>query len=90
MIADFFIVGRASSHMEPTSRKVIAAIFSYVVSIAVSVPFMNPGVVYEGPVAKILGGIDISYFISFAVAMILYITIFTKFVSGKSVKGEIS
>lgn len=87
MIADFFIAGKRFSGGILTSRKVKAAILSYVVSIAVSVPFMNPGVVYEGPVAKFLGGIDISYFISFSVAMLLYIGILMKFVAGRRVSG---
>jgi purine-cytosine permease-like protein len=35
-------------------------------------PFFNVGTFYEGPVAKALGGADISFFIGLAVAPVLY------------------
>ena len=55
----------------------IRAISAYLVGIIVSIPFMYPSSYYVGPIAKILC-VDISYFISFAVAAILYYLLETK------------
>ncbi|BBE42714.1 purine-cytosine permease family protein [Conexivisphaera calida] len=52
------------------------AIISYVLGMAASTPFMNLtpyGVQYVGPVAAALGGADLSYFVSFAVAIAAYL-----------------
>ena len=51
----------------------IAGIFSYFLALIVSIPFMDPGIIYEGIISKLyLGGVDISYYISFILALILY------------------
>ncbi|MHB1812118.1 MAG: purine-cytosine permease family protein [Thermoplasmataceae archaeon] len=72
MIAEFFIVGRISkrSGISPGFKKI--GFVSYVLSIVVSIPFMNPGVIFIGPVSSLLGGVDTSYYVSFAAAVILY------------------
>ncbi|MFG1520097.1 MAG: cytosine permease [Thermoplasmataceae archaeon] len=73
MIADFFIVRSADvnglSHHGFNTR----GIASYILGIAISVPFMNPGsIINEMPISYLLGGVDISYFISFSVSLLLY------------------
>lgn len=44
---------------------------AFVAGIAISSPFMS-NEIYTGPIAQELGGADISYFISFAVAAVIY------------------
>lgn len=74
--ADFFIVNRGKklglSTITSVNRK---GMISYVVAILVSIPFMAPPVNFIGPIAQMLGGVDISYFVSFAVAILLYIAL---------------
>jgi NCS1 family nucleobase:cation symporter-1 len=52
-------------------------ILSYLVGFAAMIPFFNTGTLYEGFVAKDLGGADISIFIGLPVAAILYF-VFTR------------
>jgi nucleobase:cation symporter-1, NCS1 family len=47
-------------------------LISYLVGFAAMIPFFNTGTLYEGFVAKDLGGADISIFIGLPVAAILY------------------
>ncbi len=47
------------------------AVVSFFVAFAVSVPFMAT-ILYTGPIGNALGGADLSYFVSFVVAGILY------------------
>lgn len=49
------------------------ALLAMCVGIAVSVPFMAPIPHLMGPIAKSLGGADISYFVSFIVAGLIYL-----------------
>ena len=74
MIADFFIVNRDRTfNFKSIPGFNFAGIFSYFIALAISVPFMDPGIVYEGIISKLyLGGVDISYYISFILALILY------------------
>ena len=71
MIVDFFIRSRKDKILQFTEVFNIRAISAYIIGITVSIPFMYPSSYYVGPIAKILG-VDISYFISFTVAAILY------------------
>jgi purine-cytosine permease-like protein len=48
---------------------------SYLVGFAAMIPFFNTGTLYEGFVAKDLGGADISIFVGLPVAAILYYTL---------------
>jgi len=53
----------------------LEGLFSYLGGLFVSIPFMNISIgsfSYTFPVSRYLGGIDISYFISFIIAGILY------------------
>jgi purine-cytosine permease-like protein len=47
-------------------------LLALLVGIAVSVPFMAPGK-FTGPIAKAMGGADISYLVSFVVAGLIYL-----------------
>lgn len=71
LIAHYFILGRKSP---ASSVRPYSGVAAYIIAIAVSIPFMSPGAVFEGPIAYYLGSVDISYYISFALAILLYIT----------------
>ena len=74
MIADFFIVNKHRAfNFKSIPGFNNAGIFSYFLALAASIPFMDPGIIYEGIISKLyLGGVDISYYISFLLALILY------------------
>lgn len=76
MIADFFIVGRFFRKGDAKRKTGAVAVLSYVLSIIISIPFMNPGSVFVGPIANFLGGVDISYYISFTLAIALYLALY--------------
>lgn len=57
----------------PFGRVRWPGIIAFLVGIAVSTPFMSSDI-FVGPVAQSLGGADISYFVSFAVAGLIYAT----------------
>lgn len=88
MIADFFIVSRNPDHKKAGKTRGGIAVLSYLVSIAASVPFMNPGYWFTGPLSQYLGGVDISFFISFSLSMILYVLI-SGYLSGRGEKQKI-
>ncbi len=77
MIASFFIDMHGKAL--PISKLPgfnVPGILAYFISLGVSVPFMDPGFLYEGIISKIyLGGVDISYYISFLLSIPLYIII---------------
>ena len=50
-----------------------AGMIAYLASLLISVLFMNPGVIYEGIFARYLQGLDISYFVSFFLAITFYV-----------------
>jgi NCS1 family nucleobase:cation symporter-1 len=64
LIADFFYIKKGSA---------LKALASFVLGLAISIPFMNQAPYFEGPISVTLGGIDISYFISFIVSFTVYI-----------------
>ncbi len=74
MIADFFIVRRMRVDLADSKGSAVPALLVYVSSILVSIPFMNPGYLIVGPLSNYFGGVDISYFVSFIVAVVLYST----------------
>ena len=68
------IRGRASINPaeEPTDRRdAVAALIVFVLAYAAAIPFMNTSLI-EGPVAKMLHGADIAYFVNLLVAAVLY------------------
>ncbi len=74
VLCDLFNVNGKSGH--DTSRYASTrwpGVISYVAAIAVSIPFMAPSASLTAPIAAFLGGVDISYFVSFAVAVVLYL-----------------
>lgn len=81
MVIDYLFRTRKSGAVNKNSHWV-GAILSYLVAIAVSIPFMYPASFYigslkidfVGPIASILG-VDISYFISFLTACVLYLMV---------------
>ncbi len=50
------------------------ALFTFFLTIAIEVPFINTAL-YEGPIAKSLGGADISWIVGLIVASVLYYTL---------------
>ncbi len=73
VLVDYFVARRTSieGSLKPKNWD-WAALFTYAVSVAVSIPFMNLtpyGQPFQGPVAAALGGADLSYFFSFGVAL---------------------
>lgn len=76
VLADFFLVRKGFKMSLSESSKVSwAGVVSYVVAVLVSIPFMAPSASLTGPVAAALGGVDVSYFISFIVAVVLYVAL---------------
>ena len=75
VLVDFYVSHRTSVEKAGgASGWDWVAIAIYFVSIAASIPFMNLvayGPNFEGPAAAALGGADLSYFFSFAVAALL-------------------
>ncbi|HLH86098.1 MAG TPA: cytosine permease, partial [Thermoplasmataceae archaeon] len=71
LIAHYFLM---PGYSEMAHRRAFGMV-SYLIGIAVSVPFMNPGAYFEGPVAVYFSGMDVSYFVSFLVAMLLYVAL---------------
>ena len=81
MIAAFFFK-RVWGGVESAAVFVKAGLGSYLIGLLASVPFMNLsavlsdyGVNYVGPVAGVLGGADVSYFVAFGVALVAYLAI---------------
>ncbi|MGC8608954.1 MAG: purine-cytosine permease family protein [Thermoplasmata archaeon] len=74
LVADFFIVNRKRP-FNIRNVPVINArgILSYSAALLISIPFMAPSGIYEGPIAKLIGGFDISYFVSFFLAIVFYV-----------------
>ncbi len=48
---------------------------AYTLAILISIPFMYPPKYFAGPIGLMLNGVDISYYISFLVAILLYISL---------------
>ncbi|KJE49571.1 MULTISPECIES: cytosine permease [Acidiplasma] len=73
IIADFFIINK-NKKFSIINDYNKTGITSYLIALMVSAPFMNPGFLYSGIISSMyLGGVDISYYISFIIAMLLYI-----------------
>ncbi|MDA4118455.1 MAG: cytosine permease [Thaumarchaeota archaeon] len=74
MIAAFFMK-RVFSGVESAPAFLKTGLVSYVLGLLISVPFMNLtsyGLSYIGPIANLIGGADVSYFIGFAAALAVY------------------
>lgn len=77
VLADFFIVQKGSKmSLSEAGRASWVGVASYVVAVLVSIPFMAPSASLTGPLAATIGGVDVSYFISFLVAVALYVFLY--------------
>jgi NCS1 family nucleobase:cation symporter-1 len=77
MVAAFFF-NKIASGVNSHNGVLWKSIAAYLAGLAVSVPFMNLtsyGIPYEGVVATMLSGADVSYFISFIAAAALYLAL---------------
>ena len=76
VVIDWIIRSRGRNSInpadEPTDRRdAVAALIVFIFAYAAAVPFMNTSLI-EGPVAKMLHGADLAYFVNLAVAAMLY------------------
>lgn len=74
MLAAFF-VKRVRSGVEGAPSFIATGLGAYVLGLLFSVPFMNLspyGLDYVGPVANLVGGADVSYFVAAIVAFLAY------------------
>lgn len=74
LFTDFFILRRdqiVKTDFRASRSFYWPGVFSFVIGIICSLPFMN-GPFYEGRVAKIMGGADISFYVGFVVAGFIY------------------
>ncbi len=73
VLLDFFWLGHRPDHGSASPVAVRwRGLFAYLVGIAASVPFMSQQF-FTGPVASLLHGADISYWVGFAVAGVAYL-----------------
>ncbi|WP_243665572.1 hypothetical protein [Vulcanisaeta sp. JCM 16159] len=65
--------------VESGPKVIWKALLAYIIGLLISVPFMNLDaateglILFIGPVANTLGGADISYFVSFIAASLIYL-----------------
>lgn len=88
LIIHYFVVARRD--VNGLRGRKFTGMISYVLAILVSIPFMSQAPYYVGPVARIFGGVDISYYVSFAVAAVLYVSLNRRkgiYVHSKRVEG---
>jgi NCS1 family nucleobase:cation symporter-1 len=77
VLVDYFVLSRTTVESLTNPRSIDLPTFVvYAVAVLVSVPFMAPPVTLGPPMGSLsglFGGADVSYFISFAVAAVLYV-----------------
>lgn len=90
MIADFFIVNKNNIfNINKVPGFNVSGITAYFIALLASVPFMDPGIVYEGIISKMyLGGVDISYYVSFLLALLLY-PVITKIINRHTMQKNV-
>lgn len=87
MIASYYTKSIAPDDVSSAPSIRIASLLAYAIGIIVSLPFMNLtpyGIPYEGFLSQLMGGADISYFVSFLVVL----PVFVLLRSGYKVKGK--
>jgi len=75
MLAAVF-VAKITSGVENARSFLTNGLASYVVGLLVSVPFMNLtsyGISYIGPVASVMQGADVSYFVAFGISFVVFV-----------------
>lgn len=76
-----FFIRKIESGVEKQKGILWRPIAAYIIGLAVSAPFMNLtsyGIPYEGFIASMFGGADVSYFVSFLVAAFAYLLLTRK------------
>lgn len=74
LVAHYFLVGPRLKSRGKLPRLYSGAI-AYSSAILISVPFMYQPGYFRGPIGSMLNGVDISYYISFVLAVLFYTTI---------------
>ncbi len=70
IIADYLLSRGEITSISPGYN--VRTFIAYLVPIAISIPFIDPVPQLEGPISAMLGGVDISYFISFGLSMVFF------------------
>lgn len=90
LVTDYLMYRRHNDNVDQFYEKsgsIKAGIYAFILAMAASYPFFNQSVLM-GPIAKAYPQIgDISYYVSFVVAMILY-AIFSRFTNKSSLQGQ--
>jgi NCS1 family nucleobase:cation symporter-1 len=99
LLIDYFVVQRAGRTSLPFEnfynpngafgRLNVAGVGSMIVGVVVSVPFMANDF-YTGPIGSLLGGADLSYFVSGIVAALIYITTRRRFAPRSGYSSSVS
>src|SRR6266516_2636058 len=92
VFVDFFLHPRQAMRpdgLAPSFRRAIEwpGIVAFLVGLAVSIPFMNSSL-YAGPMANLLHGADIAYYIGMLVAGVLYFVLRRAFTAGTNVESK--
>jgi nucleobase:cation symporter-1, NCS1 family len=75
VMAGAFFVKKVVSGVESAPPFIKTGLGAYVLGLLISVPFMNLasyGISYVGPIANLLGGADVSYFVGALAAFLVY------------------
>ena len=72
LIAHYFWLRPRFGTDRKMSRKYSGSI-AYAASILISVPFMYPPKYFAGPIGTLLNGVDVSYYVSFFLAILFYL-----------------
>lgn len=74
LIAHYFWLRPRMASGKATSVR-YSGMIAYVLAILISVPFMYPPAYFAGPIGALLNGVDISYYISFFLSIVIYIAL---------------
>ncbi|WAH36558.1 purine-cytosine permease family protein [Alicyclobacillus dauci] len=74
LFADFYIRGKSRDKIIEEKSIQSVGLLSFVIGIAVSVPFMD-NAIYVGPIAKAWSGLDLAFYVGFAVSFVLYLVL---------------
>lgn len=76
ILVDFFVFKRNSKGFleESADRRIGKGIWAFILGIIIAIPFFS-STLYTGPIAKQLNGADLSFYVAFFVAGVIYITI---------------
>lgn len=85
LIAHYFLIrsGKGSGRRNTVKY---SGMVSYSFAILISVPFMYPPRYFAGPIGVLLNGVDISYYISFFLAILFYVVLNRSFSNSRKRK----